>query len=300
MDILLVDDSRVMRQLIRRSLRQAGCDTGQIVEAENGVDALDKLKAWTPDIVLCDWNMPEMTGIDLLTTLRERGNRVAFGFVTSESTPAMRARAAAAGALFLLSKPFSADDLKKALGQSGVGANRSPARVEPVRAAGGAAFSGPGLARFYQQAINVPVTAVHGAPMGPDDVVVSATWVDVTGVVRYAALLDPTLARALGGALGMRPAAQVLSSKNDPELAAILVNDARELLNMMVRAFHDAGSVHVRLGASNFPPAPRLPEAVAMDKAPGVRMDLQITVQGFGQGRLTLLSVNKEKFIADR
>ena len=299
MDILVVDDSRVMRQIVRRSLRQAGCDTGQILEAENGAEALDKLKTYEPDIVLCDWNMPEMTGIDLLTALRERGNRVAFGFITSESTPAMRARAAAAGALFLLSKPFTADDLKRAIGQAGVAA-RSPGRVEPPRAAGGAAFSGPGLARFFQQAINVPVTAVHGAAIPVGDPAVTATWVDATGVLRYAAVADPSLARALGGALGMRPAAQVLSSSGDPELAAILVNDAREVLNMMVRAFHDAGSVHVRLGEATFPPAPRLADVVALDAAPGLRMDLTVTVQGFGQGRLSLLTLTKDKFVADR
>jgi two-component system chemotaxis response regulator CheY len=60
--------------------------------------------------------MPEMTGIELLEALRGEGNRVKLGFVTTEGTPEMRARATEAGALFLIAKPFTADQFKDTLG----------------------------------------------------------------------------------------------------------------------------------------------------------------------------------------
>ncbi|WP_029434215.1 response regulator [Blastococcus sp. URHD0036] len=109
MKILIADDSRVMRQIVIRTLRQAGYDDHDIVEAEDGADALAKVSSEKPDLVLSDWNMPNMTGIECLEALRNSGSTVPFGFVTSEGSAEMRDKAANAGALFLIAKPFTAD-----------------------------------------------------------------------------------------------------------------------------------------------------------------------------------------------
>jgi two-component system chemotaxis response regulator CheY len=113
--ILVADDSRVMRQIVIRTLRQAGYDDHDVVEAENGRDALAKVGSEQPDLVLSDWNMPEMTGLECLQALRASGSTVPFGFVTSEGSPEMRERAENAGALFLIAKPFTADTFRDAL-----------------------------------------------------------------------------------------------------------------------------------------------------------------------------------------
>lgn len=118
MKILIVDDSKAMRMIVSRTLRQAGYGDAELHEAENGVEALAKVEEVEPDLVLSDWNMPEMTGIELLTALREQGNLVPFGFVTSETNPEMRERAVAAGARFFLTKPFSPDDVAEVLAAS--------------------------------------------------------------------------------------------------------------------------------------------------------------------------------------
>ncbi|MDQ1536059.1 MAG: two-component system, chemotaxis family, chemotaxis protein CheY [Actinomycetota bacterium] len=115
MKVLVTDDSRVMRQIVKRTLRQAGYPDVVVCEAENGREALDVIASEAPDLVLCDWNMPEMNGIDLLTTLRARGRDVPFGFVTSEGSPEMRERAESAGALFLIAKPFTPEAFREAL-----------------------------------------------------------------------------------------------------------------------------------------------------------------------------------------
>lgn len=115
MKILIVDDSKAMRMIVRRTLRQAGYGNHDIEEAENGREALDKIRGAAPDLVLSDWNMPEMTGIELLEQLGADGPKVKFGFVTSEGTPEMRARATGAGALFLIAKPFTAENFQQAL-----------------------------------------------------------------------------------------------------------------------------------------------------------------------------------------
>src|SRR5882672_8175505 len=115
MNLLIVDDSKAMRMIVRRSLRQAGYDQIVITEACNGVEALNSVKEAPPDLILCDWNMPVMTGIELLRNLKEAGCPSAFGFVTSESTDDMRGTALNAGALFLVTKPFTSESLKAAL-----------------------------------------------------------------------------------------------------------------------------------------------------------------------------------------
>ena len=116
MTILVVDDSKAMRMIVMRTLRQAGYEGHEILQAEHGQDALDKIAAGPkPDLVLSDWNMPEMNGIDFLRSLRSAGSDVAFGFVTSEGTESMREQASEAGALFLIAKPFTVDAFKQAL-----------------------------------------------------------------------------------------------------------------------------------------------------------------------------------------
>ena len=115
MDIVIADDSRVMRQIVLRTLRQAGFDQHTYVEAVDGADALDKIAATGPQLVLSDWNMPNMTGIELLRALRAQGDEVPFGFVTSEGSPEMREIADKAGALFVIAKPFTAETFSDAL-----------------------------------------------------------------------------------------------------------------------------------------------------------------------------------------
>jgi two-component system, chemotaxis family, chemotaxis protein CheY len=108
MNVLLVDDNKAMRLMVRRTLLETGVGNLRVYEAENGSDALAKLASVEPDLILSDWNMPEMGGVDLLRELRARGCNVPFGFVTPEPpTAQMRERGFEAGAQFMLAKPLS-------------------------------------------------------------------------------------------------------------------------------------------------------------------------------------------------
>jgi two-component system chemotaxis response regulator CheY len=115
MKILIADDSRVMRQIVTRTLRQAGFEGHDLVEAADGQEAFDKAVAEKPDFVLSDWNMPHMTGVEVLKQLRANGQTVPFGFVTSEGTEEMRRQAEDAGALFLITKPFTEETFREKL-----------------------------------------------------------------------------------------------------------------------------------------------------------------------------------------
>lgn len=115
MRILVVDDSKAMRLIVVRTLQLAGYDEHEIVQASNGREAVEVISEQPPGLVLCDWNMPEMSGLELLTALRNAGWQVPFGFVTSEASPHMREQALAAGAMCLIAKPFTPEDFQDAL-----------------------------------------------------------------------------------------------------------------------------------------------------------------------------------------
>jgi len=115
MKIMIVDDSKAMRIIVMRTLRQAGFGDHAMTEATNGAEALKMIQEQGPDLVLSDWNMPEMTGIELLRNLRAQNNAVKFGFITSESSAEMQKTATDSGALFLITKPFTPEAFQSAL-----------------------------------------------------------------------------------------------------------------------------------------------------------------------------------------
>lgn len=101
--------------IVRKTLRQAGFGDHDVREAGDGVEGLKAIEEKKPDLVLCDWNMPNMSGIQLLEALRDRAINVPFGFVTSEGTVEMRQQAASTGAKFLIAKPFTVEAFETAL-----------------------------------------------------------------------------------------------------------------------------------------------------------------------------------------
>lgn len=115
MRILIVDDSKAMRMIVARTLRQSGFGGATIEEAGTGAEALRVVTASEPDLILCDWNMPEMNGLELLKALRAQGSKVRFGFVTSEASTEMKDTAIANGALFLITKPFTPQTFEQTL-----------------------------------------------------------------------------------------------------------------------------------------------------------------------------------------
>lgn len=115
MRVLIADDSAALRMMIIRTIRLAGYHGHEFVEAVDGQEALAKVGELNPDLILLDWNMPNVTGIEVLRTLRKQGVRTPVGFVTSEGSEDMRRTASEAGAMFLISKPFTVDAFQMAL-----------------------------------------------------------------------------------------------------------------------------------------------------------------------------------------
>ena len=112
--VLVVDDSGVMRKMITRSLRQTGLDLSVTDEAENGVQGLSVLGSKEIDLVLCDWNMPEMNGLEFIKEAR-KAYKTPIVMLTTESSREKVMEAMEAGADGYVTKPFTPDKLTEKL-----------------------------------------------------------------------------------------------------------------------------------------------------------------------------------------
>ena len=113
MKILLVDDFATMRKVIKNLLKQTGYYN--IAEAEDGVEALRALKSEKVDFIISDWNMPNMTGLELLKAVRADSGLKSLPFlmVTAEGLQENVMAAVKAGVSNYIVKPFTADVLNE-------------------------------------------------------------------------------------------------------------------------------------------------------------------------------------------
>ena len=117
--ILSIDDSKAIREMVTFTLEPEGYD---VVEAENGAEGLEQLRAAKPALVVTDLNMPVMDGLEFITQARAdpAGSGIPIVMLTTESAPEMKAKGKEAGATGWINKPFDSDQLiavtKKLLG----------------------------------------------------------------------------------------------------------------------------------------------------------------------------------------
>jgi two-component system, chemotaxis family, chemotaxis protein CheY len=111
MKVLLVDDSRTIRNLQRNILSKLGHT--DVVEAADGIEALAQIAAGRPDLVLIDWNMPNMDGITLVRKIRETDTTMPLLMCTTEAEKGRVLEAIKAGVNNYVVKPFTPDTLSE-------------------------------------------------------------------------------------------------------------------------------------------------------------------------------------------
>ena len=113
--VLIVDDSSVMRKIVERSLRQAGVEIAEVVEASNGAEALAEVQKAAFDLILSDINMPAMDGLEFLRNLSnvESAKEIPVVMITTEGSEARVVEALSVGAKGYLRKPFTPEQVKE-------------------------------------------------------------------------------------------------------------------------------------------------------------------------------------------
>lgn len=115
LQILIVDDSSVMRKIVERSLRQAGLEPMKVIEAGSGTEGLEMLKTHSVQLILSDINMPSMDGLEFLRQIRAQNLApgVPVVMITTESSEEHVKQAILSGAQGYIRKPFTAEQVKE-------------------------------------------------------------------------------------------------------------------------------------------------------------------------------------------
>jgi two-component system chemotaxis response regulator CheY len=116
MKILLVDDSRTIRNIQKNVLAEIGYS--DVVEAGDGMEALSRIAAEKPDLMLVDWNMPNMDGITLVRKVRESDKTTPIIMCTTEAEKSRVVEAIKAGVNNYVVKPFTGETLSEKINQT--------------------------------------------------------------------------------------------------------------------------------------------------------------------------------------
>ena len=204
MKILIVDDSRAMQAIVRRAVMETGIDPLDIQTASSGHDALNQVQSFKPDVVLTDWHMPGMTGLQMVRTMRQMGLRDTYvGFVTTETQNDRVQEALNNGANFVLNKPFKDEELREKLGAIANKISAKPIIFKPITL--------EGLTTVVRETLKeVPFRLVEKELTSADlsnENLLALYRSETTKALTAVAVLDlPAMTMMGAGALGMQPA----------------------------------------------------------------------------------------------
>ena len=116
-NILIVDDSLPMRAVIKKTIRASGFKTGEVLEASSGVEALKMLREQWFDLVLTDYNMPEMNGMELIDAMKKEEllSTIPVVVITTEGSQQKIAEFMGKGIADFIQKPFTPEVIKQKL-----------------------------------------------------------------------------------------------------------------------------------------------------------------------------------------
>lgn len=310
--ILIVDDSRAIQAIVRRVVERIGYPSLQLQVASNGEQALRMVDSFKPQLVLSDWHMPEMSGLEMFQMLRQYGHKqLMVGFITTETSADLLDEARRNGAVFILNKPFRDEDLVQAVTQALPVPTARPhdlpaATSAPVAAAEPAA---PPAAKAPARPPLVAAEALHALVkrhMGDipfrlidhaglalaelSDQNMMAVYSGTGRPLAAVAVLDVGATCIIGGGAGsmmpalVRPAiATGQASPRMVELASRFLAEAGALM----QATGPQGLV-LRKSSMVSRSLPMLAEVLSRSQW---RVDSRISVPGYGEGRMSFLAI---------
>lgn len=319
---LIVDDSRAIQAIIRRVVEGCGYPAVDVRVAINGEAALDVLQEFTPNLVITDWHMPRMSGLELLQALRQLGKaNVPVGLITTETSPGLLDEARRNGAVFVLNKPFKDHELISQLqtvvpldGQATSAAapasDAAPAPAAPTAPEATPSAPTPAEAppppaaplvtlddckAMLEARMNgIPFRLLTPDPLSSRDLTpqnLLALYGGKTKPVTCVGVLDARAVCIVGGGALKLPPADVRAAMQAGQPSAAMVEAASQFLKSagaLVRLPGEAGGVPMSR-ASLVPKGFQKLEELLVRQAG--RADFRISVPGYGDGRFSFLRV---------
>ena len=292
---LVVDDSRAIQAIIRHAIVRCGYEPVEVQTALDGEQALDMVGSFVPDLIITDWHMPKVSGLEMVQALRQMGHtHIRVGFVTTEKTPAMLEQAISNGAMFILHKPFNDEELAAAVVSSikdlaqpvvQVPAETQKSDVEPVTESA--------LRDRLQATLgNIPFRLVPRDPMTaaklpPNNLLGLYVAAGHKGVYAIGILDGNAVCMVGGGALRKLPPevrAAMESGQPDESMLAKATEFMRTIAQCMTDTA-DPGPATVSLAKASVVKNTfgKLSEVLVQV---GHRSDFRIAIPGYGEGRM--------------
>ena len=296
--LLVVDDSRAMRAILRRVLECRSLGEMDIHTVADGEAALEAVDSFAPQLVISDWHMPRMGGLELLQTLRQTGHaKLAVGFVTTETSLPLLQQARTNGAAFIVQKPFRDEELQSAV-RSVLHATESATAKEPVVKDAPTLVDTAGSAKVMRRIVQawlpgVPFRVIEGEKFGTEHLstknllaIYAPTSGKGTGVLAAANM--PALCMLGGGALQADPKdiQQAIQSENPSP--AIVESASRFFRDLDAMLSHQLPVGEARFKSASLVARDDARLRAALNESP-VRVDYRLSMPGYRDGRLVLI-----------
>jgi CheY-like chemotaxis protein len=310
---MVVDDSRAIQAIVSRVIEDCGYPDIEVRRAADGEEALNLLPDFTPQLLITDWHMPRVSGLELLQTLRQLGQtQVKVGFVTTECRPAMLEQARTNGAAFIVNKPFRDDELieriraavPRAAQRSTLaapGAVPPPTQQPQARAAPAAAEEPLRPLRLdHAQGLVEHTLGSQPFSLRRHEILVPGALgannllglYSVPGKPAAAVgVMDVTAVCLIGGGAARLPVADITAAQLSGEPSEAMVAQATTFLRaagMMLQV--DDAPEGCTLSRSMQVPG-QFPKLIELLERGTERCDYQIALPGLGEGRLSFLAL---------
>ncbi len=304
MKILIVDDSAAMQTIVRRSLVKAGYKDNEFKTAGDGLEALDVIRDWEPNLVITDWHMPNMSGLELLKEIKAQMLDIKVGLVTAETNPKRVLEAREAGAIFVIHKPFDLIKFQKTILPIVQGAFEGEALLTDHNETKDEVSyelklpSLPSLRKILDGFTLKKVTVTEAKRSSIDykhlPYLMALFTDNKNDVIKAVCVLDIRAAVILGCAFDNAPNEKVIDAISRKSLDKQLIDNNKRLLKMISALFYDPNTEQeINLKGVHMIPKPfdRLDKLSAnnTDK----RLDFMVSVEGYGQGQVILMPVSE-------
>jgi CheY-like chemotaxis protein len=297
---LVVDDSRAIQAIIRRAILKCGYEPVEVRTALDGEQALDIIESFVPDLVITDWHMPKVSGLEMVQALRQMGHKnVRVGFVTTEKTPALLDQAISNGAMFILHKPFGDAELATAV-MSSVKDLAKHASAQPTgepKKDSGPVLE-PALHALLQTTLGkIPFRLIAGELMTVDKLPPNnllGLYVATGHKGVYAiGVMDGNAVCMVGGGALLRLPPEVRSAMASGQYDEKMLNKANDFMRSVAQCMSETAAeqqVTVSMAKASVVKNTftKLSEVLVQS---GGRSDFRIAIPGYGEGRIAFFLV---------
>ena len=290
MKLLIVDDSKAMQTIVTRILHKAGYKENEFKTALDGKAAFEIVCNWRPDVVLTDWHMPEMNGLELMHAIVRSGIQTKVGVITTEKSRKRIAQAKAAGAVFVVHKPFETEQLERAIIPLLGNADEDDVELENDTL--------PSIVLPNASAVSKILNCLSSSPIKITDVTEEpfnisnlpfeiALYDDQNGKIKTVCMLNHTAACYIGGSLSGYSEEKVLEAVASKTIPRFLFDNSKKILSMFSALFYDhefKKDLNIYATHLIHKPFNRLEEF--QKRPPHKRVHLKIAVEGYGTGAI--------------